>query len=109
MTFRIQIDSPSIDSGDPADDYTNEPEDNGDRINQGAFGNTNEAKVSSQECVIMYEHTQYYMGTSRSFCSGVYNEASIGSWTNLISSFQLSQNTVWIHGIKKERRNMGIL
>ncbi|MDY6866191.1 MAG: Ig-like domain-containing protein [Halobacteriota archaeon] len=29
-----------IDAGDPLDDYSNEPEDNGSRINMGAYGNT---------------------------------------------------------------------
>ncbi|MHC4663113.1 MAG: right-handed parallel beta-helix repeat-containing protein [Planctomycetota bacterium] len=32
--------SPCIDKGDPGDDYSNEQENNGDRINQGAYGNT---------------------------------------------------------------------
>jgi parallel beta-helix repeat protein len=35
--------SPCIDAGDPADDYSNEPEPNGHRINQGNYGNTSEA------------------------------------------------------------------
>jgi hypothetical protein len=38
--------SPCIDQGDPASDYSNEPLPNGDRINQGAFGNTPEASMS---------------------------------------------------------------
>ena len=32
--------SPCIDAGDPADDYSEEPTRNGNRINMGAFGNT---------------------------------------------------------------------
>ena len=32
--------SPCIDAGDPSADYSNEPYYNGDRINQGAYGNT---------------------------------------------------------------------
>ncbi len=35
-------DSPSL-SGNPADSYTNEPEDNGDVINRGVFGGTTQA------------------------------------------------------------------
>jgi outer membrane protein assembly factor BamB len=36
-------DSPCIDAGDPSDDFSLEPEPNGDRINQGAYGGTIEA------------------------------------------------------------------
>jgi hypothetical protein len=32
--------SPTVDSGDPLDAFSNEPAPNGSRINQGAFGNT---------------------------------------------------------------------
>ncbi|HHF53439.1 MAG TPA: DUF5123 domain-containing protein, partial [candidate division WOR-3 bacterium] len=39
--------SPCIDAGDPVDDYSNEPEPNGGRINLGAYGNTPEASKSS--------------------------------------------------------------
>jgi hypothetical protein len=38
--------SPCIDSGYPASDYSNEPEDNGKRINIGRYGNTEEASRS---------------------------------------------------------------
>ncbi|MBN1755331.1 right-handed parallel beta-helix repeat-containing protein, partial [bacterium] len=41
------FDSPSIDAGDPSDDYSNEPDGHGDRINQGCFGNTVQASKSS--------------------------------------------------------------
>ncbi len=40
--------SPCIDAGDPADDYSNEPEPNGDRINMGAYGNTEQASKSPE-------------------------------------------------------------
>jgi outer membrane protein assembly factor BamB len=32
--------SPTIDTGDPADDYAREPQPNGGRVNRGGFGNT---------------------------------------------------------------------
>ncbi|RLD74865.1 MAG: hypothetical protein DRJ15_17815, partial [Bacteroidetes bacterium] len=38
-------DSPAMDSGNPADSYSNEPE-SGGRINQGAYGNTAQASKS---------------------------------------------------------------
>ena len=40
------VTSPCIDAGDPASDYSNEPEPNGGRINMGAYGNTGEASKS---------------------------------------------------------------
>ena len=45
-------DSPCLDTGDPNDDFTNEPEDNGDRINIGYFGNTAEASRIGSSCPI---------------------------------------------------------
>jgi len=39
-------DSPCIDVGDPGDDYSNEPEDNGNRINMGFDGNTQYASLT---------------------------------------------------------------
>ncbi|MDD3925233.1 MAG: hypothetical protein PHT33_01085 [bacterium] len=39
--------SPCIDSGDPTDDYSNEPIPNGHVINMGAYGNTDKASKSS--------------------------------------------------------------
>jgi parallel beta-helix repeat protein len=39
----LQPMSPCIDAGDPNDDYSNEPEPSGMRINMGAYGNTAEA------------------------------------------------------------------
>ena len=41
--FHLQMSSPAIDAGDPLDDYSSEPENNGDRINMGMYGNTAEA------------------------------------------------------------------
>ncbi len=41
--YHLQTTSQCIDAGDPASDYSNEPEPNGGRINLGAFGNTSEA------------------------------------------------------------------
>jgi parallel beta-helix repeat protein len=39
--------SPAIDAGNTADGYGNEPEDNGNRINQGSYGNTAQASKSA--------------------------------------------------------------
>ncbi|MEK6775749.1 MAG: thrombospondin type 3 repeat-containing protein [bacterium] len=43
--YHLQPGSHCIDAGNPSDDYSNEPENNGDRINMGAYGNTSEADV----------------------------------------------------------------
>lgn len=41
------VTSPCIDAGDPASDRSNEPAPNGDLINQGAYGNTDQASRST--------------------------------------------------------------
>ena len=40
------VTSPCIDAGDPASDYSNEPDPNGGRVNMGAWGNTGQASKS---------------------------------------------------------------
>ncbi len=47
--------SPCIDAGDPASDYSREPQPNGGRINMGAYGNTTQASKSRPvgTCVIL--------------------------------------------------------
>ncbi len=40
--------SPAIDTGSSSDSYSNEPEDNGNRINMGAYGNTIHASKSGE-------------------------------------------------------------
>ncbi|MDP2897092.1 MAG: right-handed parallel beta-helix repeat-containing protein [bacterium] len=47
--FHLMALSPCIDAGDPASDFSNEPEPNGRRINMGAYGNTPEATCSSSD------------------------------------------------------------
>jgi len=47
--------SPCIDAGDPADPVGDEPEDNGDRINQGAYGGTSEAQTTSSQVFTIAE------------------------------------------------------
>lgn len=44
--YHLQQDSPCMDAGDPASDYSNEPEPNGNRINMGAYGNTEKATLT---------------------------------------------------------------
>ena len=46
-----QEDSPCIDTGDPTDDYSLEPQPNGNRINLGAYGNTPEATISARSII----------------------------------------------------------
>lgn len=46
--YHLQACSPGIDAGDPASDYSIEPEPNGGRINMDAYGNTLEAATSVQ-------------------------------------------------------------
>ena len=44
--YREQAQQPSLDTGDPSDDFSQEPALNGGRINMGAFGNTPLAATS---------------------------------------------------------------
>ncbi|RKY53699.1 MAG: hypothetical protein DRP89_05830, partial [Candidatus Neomarinimicrobiota bacterium] len=52
-------DSPCLDTGDPSDDYSHEPEDNGDRINIGCYGNTSQASKSFSSCPITATYTDF--------------------------------------------------
>ena len=61
-------DSPSLDSGNPADDYSNEIE-SGDRINQGAYGNTVQASKSGFESVQWTGNTSIAWGTGSNWSS----------------------------------------
>ncbi|MCP4711149.1 MAG: RHS repeat protein, partial [Planctomycetes bacterium] len=45
--YRLQTTSMAIDAGNPDSDYSNEPNDGGGRVNMGAYGNTDEASLSS--------------------------------------------------------------
>jgi len=51
------VHSPCIDAGHPDDDYSMEPEDNGDRINIGCYGNTSEASLSGPTLQEMVYHS----------------------------------------------------
>ena len=46
--------SPGIDAGDPASPFSFEPNPNGARINQGAFGNTPEASLSPPPPIVLF-------------------------------------------------------
>jgi parallel beta-helix repeat protein len=45
--FHLSANSPCIDAGDPASDFSLEPEPDGGRINMGAYGNTPEAECKA--------------------------------------------------------------
>ncbi len=47
--YHLDPNSPCIDAGDPNTLYDLEPEPNGERVNQGAYGNTPQAAVSPEE------------------------------------------------------------
>ena len=46
FNYTTPASSPTVDAGDPADDFSNEPLPNGGRIDQGAYGNTTSAPPS---------------------------------------------------------------
>ncbi len=47
--YHLRSWSPCVDAGDPASDFSNEPQPNGGRINMGAYGNTPEAASASAD------------------------------------------------------------
>ena len=47
QNYHLHFASPCIDAGNPLTDWSKEPSPNGDRVNQGAYGNTAEAAPSS--------------------------------------------------------------
>ncbi|MBN1302663.1 MAG: VCBS repeat-containing protein [Melioribacteraceae bacterium] len=44
--FRLKVNSPCMNTGNPNDDYSNEPDPNGGRIDLGAYGGTNSATLN---------------------------------------------------------------
>lgn len=46
------VTSPCVDTGNPSSSYQNEPTPNGDRINMGSYGNTDEASKSNKEIYV---------------------------------------------------------
>ncbi|MFH1420205.1 MAG: right-handed parallel beta-helix repeat-containing protein [Planctomycetota bacterium] len=53
--YHLAANSPCIDAGDPASDYSFEPEPDGGRVNMGAYGNTSEAATKGWLCIEDYE------------------------------------------------------
>ena len=56
--FHLAVNSPCIDTGNPASSYSNEPAPNGSRINQGSYGNTAGAQTTqdnSLRAVVAYD------------------------------------------------------
>ncbi|MCX5661643.1 MAG: right-handed parallel beta-helix repeat-containing protein [Planctomycetota bacterium] len=58
--YHLNAGSTSIDSGDPVSAFGLEPQNNGNRINQGAYGNTDQATASSS-AYIRITYPNYYL------------------------------------------------
>lgn len=56
--YHLAANSPAIDAGDPNSNFTNEPGPNGERINLGAYGNTDEAATSAAEQLTVADPTE---------------------------------------------------
>ncbi len=50
--YHLQPTSPAIDAGDPTDDFSNEPNGGGGRINIGAYGNSSQATIADITAII---------------------------------------------------------
>ncbi|WP_410508104.1 right-handed parallel beta-helix repeat-containing protein [Methanosarcina hadiensis] len=62
-----RVSSPCIDAGYPSSDYSNEPEDNGDRINIGRYGNTEYASISPAATEYEFQRKQTVLTAWRVF------------------------------------------
>lgn len=60
--------SPGVDTGHPDDDFSTEPQPNGSRINQGAYGNTQYAAISPNKVVLTSDNSGGGGGSSSKFC-----------------------------------------
>ena len=65
--FRVDYGSPTIDAGDPADDFSMEPMPNGNRINQGLFGGTPYATHSSIQSNLLFEPPYVFLEAGPEF------------------------------------------
>ena len=65
--FRVGYSSPTIDAGDPADDFSMEPMPNGGRINQGLFGGTPYATHSSLQSNLLFEPPYVFLEAGPEF------------------------------------------
>jgi hypothetical protein len=63
--------SPTVDAGDPLDEYAREPSPNGGRINMGAYGNTEWAAKGSKEPKVSKASTESSGQGGRSRCGSV--------------------------------------
>jgi len=99
--------SPCIDAGDPEDDYSNEPEPNGERINLGAYGNTVEASKSgvivtapANKWTSFRMHPKYNLtfeqisaNLTNHLALSYYNK-SIGLWQSYWVGYDFNKNVV---------------
>ncbi len=106
--FHLNSTSPCIDTGDPNDDFTNEPAPNGGRINMGAYGNTDEASSFEAKVVILdfsYELgcsstrqvsiTGKYFGTTPGITTLGSDEIStFDSWTDTLIQFSVDAQAI---------------
>ena len=56
--YHLHSSSPCIDTGDPTDDYSVEPQPNGGRINMGVYGNTADASSFDPKTVIVTHYVE---------------------------------------------------
>jgi len=65
--YHLKNTSNAIDAGNPASDYSKEPEDNGDRINMGAYGNTPEAEINRPPVFTSFQTMSFTVGIQKSY------------------------------------------
>jgi len=101
-TDKSGSDSPAIDAGQVSgsySDYSNEPEDNGDRVNLGAYGNTAEASLSGS-CSYNYSRSIKIDGDEVGGSSGYLTDFPVlvnlsGSWLQTAPDGNIAHPSGW--------------
>ena len=88
--YHLHEESPCIDIGNPDSEYSNEPVPNGNRINLGFYGNTDEATSSSKPALIASPNFRYVSPASDT-CS--FNIEIVG---DSLSEWKVSETEDWL-------------
>jgi hypothetical protein len=96
------VNSPAIDAGNPASDFSNEPQPNGGRVNLGRYGNTAEASKSQGAGIEFTENLWTIFPNHTKECITI-NHLSSGSNINL---FDITGKKVYSSVTENEQTNI---
>ena len=97
LDFHLKKTSPGIDQGDPLSDFDNEPVENGNRVNLGAYGNTAEATQTEYRPRItgLSVHAGYMFGKDTLKINGANFLASQGDGNILFENTAAGEYLFW--------------